>query len=86
MSPRLRDRIDYGRAIRLRALCLVEAHGHAAEAVVREACAQTGLPVAERCFLAAVAVRLARLAAAPAFRLPPDAVRSAPPPGRPRGR
>ena len=60
MLPRLHDRILYGRAIRVRALCLIEAHGRAAEAVVRDATADEGLPVAERSFLQAVADRIAR--------------------------
>ena len=64
MTARLRDRIDYGRVVRLRALCLIEAHGDAAEAVVRQASADFGLPIADRSFLEAVAARVARLNAA----------------------
>ena len=65
MSPRLEDRIEYGRAIRVRALCLIEAHGRAAEAVVRDATADAGLPVAERSFLEAVADRIAQFSVLP---------------------
>lgn len=65
MSPRLRDRIDYGRMVRVRALCLVEAHGAAAEAMLRSACSDPGLPIAEQTFLQAVAARVARLSLAP---------------------
>lgn len=61
MPPRLRDRIDYGRVVRVRALCLIEAHGAAAGAIVRQASAESGLPIAERAFLEAVAARVARL-------------------------
>lgn len=65
MSPQLEDRIAYGRAIRVRALCLIEAHGRAAEAMVRDATAEAGLPFAERSFLEAVAARIARFSAGP---------------------
>ena len=64
MSARLRDRIAYGRAVRLRAICLIEAHGDAAGPIVRQASADSGLPIAERSFLEAVAVRVDRLNAA----------------------
>ncbi len=60
MSPRLQDRIVYGRAVRVRALCLIEAHGHDAEAIARDATTDAGLPFAERSFLEAVAARIAR--------------------------
>lgn len=65
MSPRLRARIEYGRVVRIRALCLIEAHGHSAGAVARQASSDSGLPIAERNFLEAVAARVARLNAAP---------------------
>jgi hypothetical protein len=69
MAAAWRDRIDYGRAVRLRAICLIEAHGRGAEAMIRSATAEPGLPIAERTFLEAVAARVARLTATPP-RLP----------------
>jgi hypothetical protein len=61
MITRLHDRIAYGRAIRDRALCLIEAHGvHAAE-LARDAGSETGLPEAQRGFWMAVAERIERL-------------------------
>jgi hypothetical protein len=63
MRPRFEERIDYGRAIRDRALCFVEAHGARAPAVLAEAVCDAGLPEVERLFLEAVAARVARLSA-----------------------
>lgn len=59
----LKDRIAYGRRVRHRALCLIEAHGPHAEALARDAAAEFALPAAERAFWLAVADRIARLAA-----------------------
>jgi hypothetical protein len=64
MLPRLQDRIAYGRSIRERALCLVEAHGPDAEALALDAAAEVGLPAPQSSFWQAVAVRAARLSAA----------------------
>ena len=63
MLPSIEERIAYGRAIRHRALCLLDAHGHLAEAEARNAAREPGIGEAERCFLEAVAERLARLLA-----------------------
>ncbi len=64
MPPRLQERLDYGRTIRDRARCLVEAHGAAAEAEARLAAEEPGIAAAERSFWEAVAARLARDAGA----------------------
>jgi len=61
MERRLCERVEYGRAIRLRALCLIEAHGEAAPGLCASAAAEEGLPEAERRFLAMVGARIARL-------------------------
>jgi hypothetical protein len=63
MSQRLMSRVEYGDAIRIRALCLMEAHGRDAEEIVRQAAAEAGLTAADRSFLDAVAERLVRLGA-----------------------
>jgi hypothetical protein len=60
----LNDRIAYGRRVRERALCLIEAHGPHAEALARDAADEFGLPEAERGFWSAVADRIVRLSAA----------------------
>ncbi|MBP7243164.1 hypothetical protein [Amaricoccus sp.] len=65
MRQQLKERVDYGRAVRERASCLMEAHGPGALAVLHDAVEQAGLPIGERLFLEAVAERLARLARAP---------------------
>ena len=64
MITRLEDRSAYGRAIRDRALCLMEAHGEHAEALALDAAAETGLPEPQRNFWEAVARRIARIATA----------------------
>jgi hypothetical protein len=65
MLMRLHDRVSYGRVIRDRASCLIEAHGIHAEALARDAASEQGMPEAQRVFWEAVADRIARLAAAP---------------------
>lgn len=68
MRQLLEERIAYGRAVRERALCLVEAHGAQAKTVLREAVEEAGLPVGERLFLEAVHDRVDRLFRAPIAR------------------
>jgi hypothetical protein len=63
MPAALDDRIAYGRAIRHRAECLIDAHGTTATDEARRAAAEPGLSEADRHFWQAVAERLARLAA-----------------------
>ena len=60
MTPLLAERIDYGRTIRDRAACLIEAHGLLAEAEALKAGREPGLSEAERTFWEAVAARVAR--------------------------
>jgi hypothetical protein len=60
MFPHLEQRVAYGRSIRQRAICLLDAHGAAAEAEARRAAAEPGLAAAERSFWEAVAARVAR--------------------------
>jgi hypothetical protein len=63
MEGRLRERVEYGRAIRQRALCLIEAHGVSAPRLCAAAAAEAGLPAADRNFLTMVGARIARLQA-----------------------
>jgi hypothetical protein len=63
MPAALDDRIAYGRAIRHRAECLIDAHGTTATDEARRAAAEPGLSGADRHFWQAVAERLARLTA-----------------------
>ena len=60
---RLDERIAYGRRIRDRANCLIDAHGDLALDQARQAAAEPGLPAAERSFWSAVAERIARASA-----------------------
>ena len=60
MLVNLELRIAYGRSIRHRALCLIEAHGTEAEDEALRASLEPGLPAAERSFWEAVAARVAR--------------------------
>jgi hypothetical protein len=60
MVPRLQERVAYGRSIRERASCLLEAHGPEARTEALRAAAQPGLGAAERSFWVAVAARIAR--------------------------
>ncbi len=60
MPVNLELRIAYGRSIRHRALCLIEAHGAEAEDEALRASVEPGLPAAERSFWEAVAARIAR--------------------------
>ncbi|MBP7002036.1 hypothetical protein [Amaricoccus sp.] len=69
MRQQLEERLAYGRLVRERALCLMEAHGAAATAVLHDAVAEAGLPIGERMFLEAVGARIDRLARAPQGRL-----------------
>jgi hypothetical protein len=63
MLAALDARVAYGRAIRHRAECLIDAHGTAAADEARRAADEPGLSEADRHFWQAVAERLARLAA-----------------------
>lgn len=61
MFPHLQERVAYGRSIRQRATCLLEAYGaEEARAEALRAAAEPGLAEAERSFWQAVADRLAR--------------------------
>jgi hypothetical protein len=60
MIPNLEARVAYGRSIRQRAACLLEAHGPEAEAEALRAAGEPGLAAAERSFWEAVAARVAR--------------------------
>jgi hypothetical protein len=60
MLDRLESRAAYGRSIRERALCLLEAHGPAAWVEAVEAAREPGIAAAERSFWEAVAARIAR--------------------------
>jgi hypothetical protein len=57
---RLDERVAYGRAIRARADCLIEAYGDRALEQARQAAVEPGLPAAERSFWDAVADRIVR--------------------------
>ena len=65
MFPYLEQRVAYGRSIRQRAICLLEAHGPEAVSEARRAAAEPGLAAAERSFWEAVAPRAARLLETP---------------------
>lgn len=65
MTPELERRIAYGRSIRERAGCLVEAHGPEAEVQARLAAAMAGAVEAERSFWQAVADRVVRITGVP---------------------
>lgn len=65
MHSHLEERVAYGRSIRHRAACLLEAHGREAAAEALRAADEPGLADAERSFWEAVAARLAREARDP---------------------
>ena len=56
----LEERVAYGRSIRQRASCLIDAHGPRAEAEALLAAEEPGLAAAEQSFWTAVAARIAR--------------------------
>lgn len=58
--PHLEERIAYGRSIRQRASCLIDAHGAEARDEALRAAEEPGLAAAERSFWIAVAGRVAR--------------------------
>jgi hypothetical protein len=60
MFPHLQERVAYGRSIRERASCLLEAHGPEAREEALRAAQEPGLAAAERSFWEAVAARVAR--------------------------
>ncbi len=60
MFPHLQERVAYGRSIRQRASCLLDAHGAEAQAEALRAAEEPGLAAAERSFWEAVAARVAR--------------------------
>jgi hypothetical protein len=60
MVEKLEQRAAYGRTIRHRAICLLEAHGPEAWAEAMRASREPGLAEAERSFWLAVAARVAR--------------------------
>ena len=65
MFPHLQERVAYGRSIRQRATCLLEAHGpEEARTEALRAASEPGLAEAERSFWQAVADRLERSGAA----------------------
>ena len=61
MLPNLNARIAYGRSIRARADCLLEAHGPAAAVEASRAASEPGVTDVERAFWEAVAERIERL-------------------------
>jgi hypothetical protein len=63
MLPSIEERVAYGRSIRQRALCFLDAHGTYAEAEALNAALEPGIGEAERCFMEAVAGRVARMLA-----------------------
>ena len=60
MSDMFTKRVDLGRSVRARALCMMEAHGHEAERAAREAAREAGVSAADRNFWELVADRVAR--------------------------
>lgn len=60
----LDERIAYGRRIRERALCLLDAYGESALDQARQAAEEPGIPAAERSFWSAVADRIVRATSA----------------------
>jgi hypothetical protein len=60
MFPNMEERIAYGRAIRHRAMCLIESYGAAAETEALRAAEEPGLAAAERSFWHSVANRVSR--------------------------
>jgi len=60
MSDMLSKRVDLGRSVRARALCMMEAHGPEAERASREAAREAGVSAADRNFWELVADRVAR--------------------------
>ena len=60
MFPNLEARIAYGRSIRQRAICLIEAHGRQAQDEALRAAQEPGLAAADRSFWEAVAARVER--------------------------
>lgn len=72
LFPHLEKRVAYGRSIRQRARCLVDAHGPRAEAEALQAAGEPGIAAADQSFWTAVAARIARChagsAAAPRFQ------------------
>ena len=73
MVSRLEERVAYGRAIRERASCLLEAHGAGALDAALRAVDEPGILAAERSFREAVADRVARTATAVSTAVPLDA-------------
>jgi hypothetical protein len=61
MTDAFSKRIDLGRSVRARALCMMEAHGHEAERAARAAAREAGVSAAERNFWELVADRVARI-------------------------
>jgi hypothetical protein len=66
MTPQMKERIAYGRSIRARAACLIDAHGELAQLEARIAAGDRDLTEADRLFWEAVAGRVARQSAAEA--------------------
>jgi hypothetical protein len=60
MSDALSKRVDLGRSVRARALCMMEAHGPEAERAARAAAREPGVSAADRNFWELVADRVAR--------------------------
>jgi len=60
MTPLMKERIAYGRSIRARATCLIDAHGERAQVEARLAAGDRDLSEADRLFWEAVAGRIVR--------------------------
>lgn len=60
MVDRIEERAAYGRTIRERAVCLLDAHGPDAWAEARRAAREPGIGAGEASFWEAVAARIAR--------------------------
>ncbi len=60
MEDRIEERVAYGRTIRARAVCLIEAHGPEAWAEALRAAEEPGIAAGERAFWESVAARIAR--------------------------
>ena len=77
MTDALSKRVDLGRTVRARALCMMEAHGPDAERAARAAGREAGVSAADRNFWELVADRVARNRLGDAAAMAPD------PAGRP---
>ena len=60
MHPFFERRVAYGRRVRDRAACLIDAHGAHAQAEALAAAVEPGLTESERSFWEAIALRIGR--------------------------